>query len=137
MAALGRRDKGRVQRGFLALVTLVGLTASLLVASPDAVAATAPANRAGSLDTTFGSGGIATVSIPGLTLSALSPVLVQPDGKLVLGGIQTGVAGSLVVARLNPNGTLDASFGGRGYVEPGLSSASDDTAGGWGLAGLR
>ena len=60
-----------------------------------------------------------------MTLAALTHVLVQPDGKLVVGGVQTNVAGSLVVARLNANGTLDTSFGGgKGYVKPGLGSSS-------------
>ncbi len=119
MGRRATRDKRRMHRGVLAIVTLVGLAGSLLAAAPEAVAATAPAGRAGSLDTTFGSGGIATFSIAGMTLSSLGSVLVQPDGKLVVGAIQTNVAGSLVVARLNPNGSLDTSFGGgKGYVKP-------------------
>ena len=124
----------------LTIVTLVGLTGSLLATAPEAVAAAAPAGRAGSLDTTFGSGGIATFSIAGMTLSSLGSVLVQPDGKLVVGAIQTNVAGSLVVARLNPNGSLDTSFGGgKGYVKPGVggTSTDDDHDSGWGVSSLR
>ena len=127
-----------MHRSVLALVTLVGLTGSLLAAAPEAVAATAPAGRAGSLDTTFGSGGIATLTVPGETLAALSHVLVQPDGKLVVGGVQPNVAGSVVVARLNANGSVDTSFGGgKGYVKPGLGSSSLDAITGWGVSGLR
>ena len=138
MATRDAANKKRVQRCLLALVTLAGLTGSLLSSAPEAVAATAPAGRGGSLDTTFGSGGIATLTVPGETLSALSHVLVQPDGKLVVGGVQPNVAGSLVVARLNTNGSLDTSFGGgKGYVKPGLGSSSLDAITGWGVSGLQ
>ncbi len=83
---IATRKGRRVNRGVLAILTLIGLTGSLLSAAPPATAAPAPPGRAGSLDTTFGSGGIATLSIPGMTLTPLGHVLVQPDGKLVVGG---------------------------------------------------
>src|SRR4051794_27502223 len=137
MAARARRDKRRVQRGLFALVTLIGLTASLLITAPDAVGAPAPAGAAGSLDTTFGSAGIARVSVPGLALTALTRALVQVDGKVVVAGSQPDTAGTMVVARLNTNGTLDTSFGnGAGFVKPGLGAASADVVGAWGFPGL-
>src|SRR4051812_36300785 len=138
MGRRARRNNRGVHRGLLAMLIVIGLTGSLLSTAPQAGAATAPPGRAGSLDTTFGSGGISTLSVPGMTLSPLTHVLVQPDGKLVIGGVQTNLAGSIVVARFNANGTLDTSFGGgNGYVKPGLGSSSLDAISGWGVSGLR
>jgi uncharacterized delta-60 repeat protein len=67
-------------------------------------------NPDGSLDTTFGSGGIARSDF-GAPLDAASDVVVQPDGKLVAAGLS---AGNFAVARYNPDGSLDATFGSNG-----------------------
>jgi uncharacterized delta-60 repeat protein len=65
----------------------------------------------GTLDSTFGSGGIVTSAFDGIG----SSVLVQPhDGKIVLGG--TVPNGAMEVARFNPDGSLDASFGSAGLA---------------------
>ncbi|MBK8811666.1 MAG: VCBS repeat-containing protein [Acidobacteria bacterium] len=60
-------------------------------------------NGDGSLDTTF------TAS----TNSPVESLRLQPDGKIVIGGQFTnvGAAPSSGIARLNPNGSLDAGFG--------------------------
>jgi uncharacterized delta-60 repeat protein len=64
----------------------------------------------GALDTTFGSGGKRVIDFGGDNESAFGAAL-QPDGKIVLvGGSVTRAA----VARLNPNGSLDAGFSGDG-----------------------
>jgi uncharacterized delta-60 repeat protein len=67
----------------------------------------------GLLDPTFGSGGVVSSSFSGYSDYALD-VLVQPDGKVVAAGStntggRTGV--DFLVARYNPNGTLDGGFG--------------------------
>src|SRR3954469_16422017 len=62
----------------------------------------------GSLDTTFGTGGIVTTSLTSKGSDFATAVLLQPDGKLVAAG--TGLA------RFNSNGTLDTSFGSGGKV---------------------
>jgi uncharacterized delta-60 repeat protein len=62
-------------------------------------------NPDGSLDTTFDTG----AGAPGGSLGAL---LLQPDGKILVGGVFTnfgGVARSHI-ARLNPDGSLDTTF---------------------------
>jgi uncharacterized delta-60 repeat protein/uncharacterized repeat protein (TIGR01451 family) len=64
----------------------------------------------GSLDETFGTGGVATtVSEPGGLAGSL---LLQPDGKLIVAGNVVGT----FLSRFNPDGTLDGTFGGDGGI---------------------
>ncbi len=68
----------------------------------------------GSLDTTFaaGNGKIGNLAI-GTGNDNANAVAVQPDGKIVLAGYcGNGSNNDFCVARLNPDGTLDASFDG-------------------------
>ncbi len=70
------------------------------------------ASRPGSLDGTFGSGGIATVS------SGMEPVaaVVDGGGNVVVAGNVGPAPGEVQAIRLLPNGTLDSSFGSGGIV---------------------
>jgi uncharacterized delta-60 repeat protein len=71
-------------------------------------------NPDGSLDSTFGTGGIVTTGgLLGSGGQALSAA-IQPDGKIVAAG-QT-VGGRLAFARYNPDGSLDSGFGSGGIV---------------------
>ncbi|HEY0426787.1 MAG TPA: FG-GAP-like repeat-containing protein [Pyrinomonadaceae bacterium] len=79
-------------------------------------------NTDGSLDSSFGSGGITRTAIGNGTDTANSVVL-QPDGKIVIAGsTYIGIAPSgdantgFALARYNPNGSLDTSFGNGGVV---------------------
>src|SRR5262249_27236324 len=67
----------------------------------------------GLLDPTFGSGGIVTSSFSS-SVDRARDVLVQPDGKLVIAGFtdspSSRTARDSLVARYNPDGTLDSSF---------------------------
>jgi uncharacterized delta-60 repeat protein len=84
--------------------TAIGIAAVALL-----VALGAPATAAaGDLDPTFGVGGKVTVS--GLNIYAMA---LQPDGKIVVAGVSLDVFG---LARLNPDGSVDASFGTGGMV---------------------
>src|SRR5437899_2102 len=72
---------------------------------------------AGQLDPTFGVGGKVLTDI-GMSIESIESarsVALQPDGKIVAAG-STGEGGSgfgdFVLARYNPNGSLDTSFGG-------------------------
>ncbi|GIX42462.1 MAG: hypothetical protein KatS3mg129_2195 [Leptospiraceae bacterium] len=68
----------------------------------------------GNLDTTFGSGGI--VYIPystGNNQDDLKNLILQPDQKIILGGKTNN---KLFLARLNPNGSFDTTFGTGGIV---------------------
>jgi len=67
----------------------------------------------GALDPTFGSGGI--VFTP--QANFLNGLAIQADGKIIAsGGGRTGNAGPSTLARYNPDGTLDATFGTSGIV---------------------
>jgi uncharacterized delta-60 repeat protein len=72
----------------------------------------------GALDLSFGTSGVARVSRdPTFGSSSASDVALQQDGKVVLAGrefaaVSQSSAFDIAVARLNPDGTRDASFGG-------------------------
>jgi uncharacterized delta-60 repeat protein len=71
----------------------------------------------GTLDTTFGVGGTATISAPAAWGFAL-----QPDGKFVVCG--PGSRTVMELARITPSGTLDTTFGGgNGYVTTSFGTA--------------
>lgn len=74
---------------------------------------------AGSLDTTFGTGGIVTTPVVGFT-NLIHAIAIQPDGKI----IAVGEGGSMPVVRYNANGTLDTSFNGTGIGEATVGSAN-------------
>src|SRR6516164_1231853 len=78
-------------------------------------------NGNGTLDTGFGTGGKVTINFPGSTLGAsqIIGLVIQPDGKMVAGISNANADGSpiFIVARLNPNGSPDATFGNAGVVE--------------------
>jgi uncharacterized delta-60 repeat protein len=117
--------KNGTRRGVAMVITIAVMAGLLAVTESTATAATPPPGSAGALDSGFGSSGVTSTSVPTLTLTAASKVLVQPDGKLVVAGIQPGSAGNVVVARYTPTGALDTTFGAPlGYTKPGLGSAS-------------
>jgi uncharacterized delta-60 repeat protein len=71
----------------------------------------------GTLDPAFGTGGVVQIFHDDVFSSAAHDVAVQPDGKLVLVGAAFAAVSSssvydIAVARLNPDGTRDTSFGG-------------------------
>ena len=77
----------------------------------------------GSLDPSFGTGGVVTTFFRGN--DGVQALVIQPDGKIVAAG-SAGGFGDFALARYNPDGTLDASFGAGGKVTtgfPGRSSA--------------
>lgn len=72
----------------------------------------------GTLDSSFGKGGLATVNLGhGGGFSAVGAV-VQSDGQIVLAISNVNADDALVLelARLNPDGTLDSSFGINGIL---------------------
>lgn len=68
----------------------------------------------GTLDETFGDGGILWLKYP---TSAALAVAVQSDGKILLGGATNGSSGSFAVVRLLANGTPDPTFANNGLSE--------------------
>lgn len=68
-------------------------------------------NPDGSLDSSFGSGGKVRTAFKSGYADA-NAVGLQPDGKIVAAGYDSGFA----LARYNPDGSLDSSFGAQGKV---------------------
>lgn len=70
-------------------------------------------NTDGSLDSTFGSGGVANVT----AAFGFFALAIQSDGKIVAAGATEGSAGVIVqVMRVETNGALDTSFGSGGIT---------------------
>ena len=93
---------------------------------------------AGALDTSFGTGGKVTTTFSGYADAYGDAVAVQPDGKVVMLGSSTDSSGSgtattndWLLARYNPDGTPDSSFGTSGKVTLDFNGGSDNA---WGLA---
>lgn len=85
-------------------------------------------NTDGSLDLTFGGGTGAVITDFGYDDQSFD-VALQPDGKIVAVGIG---GGSFEVARFNPDGSLDPSFGGgSGKVRTNFGNSVDYA---WGVA---
>jgi uncharacterized delta-60 repeat protein len=76
----------------------------------------------GGLDPTFGAGGTATIDFASLADLAAGAAL-QPNGKIVVAGYSQGTE-DVAVARLNANGSPDATFGvaGKATVEFGVAT---------------
>ena len=82
-------------------------------------------NTNGTLDSSFGSGGIVNTNFG--TLGPVVAVVIQPDGKIVAAA--TGFLGG-AVGRFNSDGSVDTTFGNGGFAvsksldsQPGISSA--------------
>jgi uncharacterized delta-60 repeat protein len=77
-------------------------------------------NPDGALDTSFGVGGKVFTAFP-LASSAPYDLMLQPDGKIVVVGKDgSDFNGRIVMARYNPDGSLDTSFGSNGKVTTGV-----------------
>ena len=85
-------------------------------------------NPDGSLDQTFGNGGLVTTDLNEYESSRA--VAIQPDGKIVLAGTISRSNGTqdFVVVRYNEDGTLDSSFGQDGVVTTDFYNTMDFAA---------
>ncbi len=83
-------------------------------------------NSNGSLDTTFGNSGHAIISRPTTNDSGLT-LLIDNVGKIYVGGYIGNNSYSASIARLNPDGTVDNSFGVSGSAT-GNGSMTNDLA---------
>lgn len=91
------------------------------------VIALARYNRDGSLDSTFGAGGKVLTTFPPSNFAAASAVLLQADGKILVGGhAGQRFASGFALARFLPNGALDPSFGGGGRVITPIPQRDND-----------
>ncbi len=119
---------GRLFRRF----ALAGATIFLLV--PAGSAAAAP----GALDPSFGSGGVVLRQLGAGSApdSAALRAARQGDGKIVVAGSvsNASLSGQLMLARLNPDGSFDTTFGSGGVVLKQLGAGSTPDSGALGLA---
>jgi uncharacterized delta-60 repeat protein len=98
----------------------------------DSRMAVARYTTAGALDTSFGTGGIATVNVQEAGIAeTVRGVVLQADGKIILAGTAEGIERTeevpvatninIAAARLNADGTADPSFGEAGIRQLDLS----------------
>ena len=83
-------------------------------------------NADGSLDETFGTGGLVSTDIQANSVDQGRALTIQDDGKVLVTG-STFVSGRgqvLTIARYGTDGSLDPSFGRDGIVTSNLSSQS-------------
>jgi uncharacterized delta-60 repeat protein len=87
-------------------------------------------NDDGSLDTTFGVGGTVTSDLGLLCQEALD-VAIQADGRIVVAGFGECLSNrclfDFVLARYNPDGTLDTGFANDGSAQAGFFRAVADS----------
>ena len=83
-------------------------------------------NPDGSLDSTFGSGGITLTSM-GFYGGSARDILLQPDGKIIAAGsgYDNATNHDFGLARYNADGTLDTSFSGDGKVTTSITGGRD------------
>jgi uncharacterized delta-60 repeat protein len=86
--------------------------------------AVARLNSDGSPDVTFGTNGIVTIDVLDRSSSA-NAVAIQSDQKIVVAGsADNGLNEVFALARYNPDGSLDNSFGSSGKVTTDVSTGS-------------
>lgn len=70
----------------------------------------------GTLDPTFGNHGLVTTAF-GSEDDVINAIAIQPDGKIVVGGSYfNGIGGDFGLARYDPTGALDETFGVNGLA---------------------
>jgi uncharacterized delta-60 repeat protein len=106
-------------------IVIAGLAGTGDPSDPGFKFALARYNGDGSLDTSFGSGGIVTTTIGNIIAADLpyggvaNAMAIQPDGKIVAGGAQFVPwpgRGNFAIVRYLSDGSLDPSFGDGGKV---------------------
>jgi len=103
-------------RGFENVNALAVQPDGKLVAAGGNLFALARYNPDGSLDRSFGGDGRVRSNVG--RLSAALELVLQPDGKLVAAGLggRGGNAADVLLARYNPDASVDTSFGANGIV---------------------
>jgi uncharacterized delta-60 repeat protein len=100
---------------------VVASTSSVRIDAPSSDMLVARFNTNGTLDTSIAGGsGYVRLDVDGatsVTSETAEAVVIQPDGRIVVAGSEYSSRGpsNVLVVRLNPNGTPDASFGGTGF----------------------
>ena len=80
----------------------------------------------GSLDLNFNGTGIVTTDIIQGNTDFSKSIIVQPDGKIIAAGYTSNASSDdFVIARYNPDGSLDNSFGTNGIVVANSTNQDD------------
>lgn len=87
-------------------------------------------NSDGTADVSFGNKGLVTVSFGSGMSATVQDVAVQPDGKIIVGGFASSLTkfGSedFAIARYNPDGSSDTSFGSGGRTLTDFFGSTDE-----------
>jgi uncharacterized delta-60 repeat protein len=84
-------------------------------------------NSDGSLDTSFGQGGLVSTNFSGASIDDAYAVRIQTDGKIVLAGTSNASGNyDFALARYNADGSLDASFGTGGLLRTDFAGGNDN-----------
>jgi len=79
----------------------------------------------GTLDWTFGSGGLVTTDVSGST-DSIKALAIQIDGRIVAAGTSHRLSDDVSLARYNADGSLDLAFGSNGAVMTDFPGYDDD-----------
>ena len=111
---------GSGARGLAAALQVDGkiVVVGQVIIGSETVFGAARYNGDGSLDFTFGSGGLVTTAFPGTNNDLANGVAIQSDGKIVVGGSLTNgfPTADFGLMRYNSDGSLDPTFGSGGIV---------------------
>jgi uncharacterized delta-60 repeat protein len=83
----------------------------------------------GTPDAGFGQGGQVAIPLPTVGISQAASIVIQPDGKIIeagsgdLSNVQRLTANTFLAARVNPDGTLDTTYGAGGLATYSLVEA--------------
>jgi uncharacterized delta-60 repeat protein len=113
------------------MATSIRICARAAVLLAAAVLAPTVAAAPADLDASFGTGGLVTADFAALPSETANAVAVAPEGKIVAAGYASGAMFNLnafAVARFNPDGSPDPTFGSGGQVITDLGALENETA---------
>jgi len=80
----------------------------------------------GTLDISFGTGGLVTTAIPNTTQGLINAVTIhQPDGSIYGGGFSVDPLSNFTIAKYDSSGNLDTTFGTNGILVSPISTQQD------------
>jgi uncharacterized delta-60 repeat protein len=86
-------------------------------------------NSDGTLDSTFGNGGLAVATLSGSIADQVTGLALMGNGQIVVcGSVNLTGNDEFAAARFNANGTLDTLFGDNGFAHASFSATSSDDA---------
>ena len=92
----------------------------------DSIAQLVDSQPGGTLDTSFGTGGVTTTGFADTTTDYAQGIAIQCDGKIVAAGYtELGGDADFAVARYTSTGVLDTAFHGDGIVTTPILSLDD------------